>query len=98
MKYVLIWSVVVFLSACSMQSEPKGELYLCRSGEKVITSDRKGLSEVNVSYRGKSMLLHETMSASGLKYTSSDFFWWIKGNEATLFSNDGEVLESCEVQ
>ncbi len=77
--------------------------YACDGAQKITASylnASSGQSFALLRIEGKTMLLVNTLSASGAKYVAGSYVWWTKGAHATLYDqraaeNAPPMLANC---
>lgn len=92
------FALLGMLAACTTQvapqtaADPNATQYLCADGEKIAAIyGTDGNLKLTVKDETVSLLVEE--SASGARYgwpsDGSNYVWWTKGNEGTLYWKDG---------
>ncbi|GGY16683.1 MliC family protein [Paludibacterium paludis] len=70
--------------------------YACAGGVSLTATypdpDRARRPPVKLAWKGRTWLLKEGMSASGVRYVSRSLVWWTKGDSGFLTTRGGRML------
>lgn len=89
---------LLFLVSCSKKADEKTVNYSCDNKMKISAKYFHEQPDMELSIDGKTLQLHQSISASGSKYKTehglkpeTGLVWWVKGDNALMYEVVGGI-------
>ncbi|MEH2921447.1 MliC family protein [Samsonia erythrinae] len=102
MKRLLMGTALILLSGCSYfghQQTVETRHYQCGTMPLTVTLQQGGKAPSQVSFLldGERLILPQTVSASGVKYSNETYVFWSKGDRAFIQRGERVIVDDCRL-